>query len=100
LGGGPGGINLGTLPKARVGAAMTYFLLNNVIIATAVTLSTRESLAAVWRQNFLWSAPSYFVGAGAAALAAWFVDISGQWLAPPPRPSPPPLYSTPQLYLA
>ncbi|HTI38262.1 MAG TPA: HD domain-containing phosphohydrolase [Vicinamibacterales bacterium] len=82
LGGVPGVINLGTLPKALVGAATTYFLLNTVIIATAVTLSTRQSLAAVWRQNFLWSAPSYFVGAGAAALAAWFVDISGQWLAP------------------
>ncbi len=82
LGGAPGVINLYTLPKALVGAATTYFLLNTIIIATAVTLSTRQSLSAVWRENFLWSAPSYFVGAGAAALAAWFVDISGQWLAP------------------
>jgi diguanylate cyclase (GGDEF)-like protein/putative nucleotidyltransferase with HDIG domain len=82
LGGTPGVIDLLTLPKALVGAATTYFLLNTIIIATAVTLSTRQSLAAVWRENFLWSAPSYFVGAGAAALAAWFVDVSGQWLAP------------------
>jgi len=82
LGGAPGVIDLYTLPKSLVGAATTYFLLNTLIVATAVTLSTRQSLASVWRGNFLWSAPSYFVGAGAAALAAWFVDISGQWLAP------------------
>jgi diguanylate cyclase (GGDEF)-like protein/putative nucleotidyltransferase with HDIG domain len=82
LGGAPGVINLYTLPKSLVGAATTYFLLNTLIVAAAVTLSTRQSLAAVWCENFLWSAPSYFVGAGAAALVAWFFDISGQWLAP------------------
>jgi diguanylate cyclase (GGDEF)-like protein/putative nucleotidyltransferase with HDIG domain len=82
LGGAPAVINLMTLPRALVGAATTYFLLNTVIIATAVTLSTRQSLVSVWRQNFLWSAPSYFVGAGAAGVAAWFVNISGQWVAP------------------
>jgi diguanylate cyclase (GGDEF)-like protein/putative nucleotidyltransferase with HDIG domain len=82
LGGVPGVVDLATLPKSLVGAATTYFLLNTVIVATAVTLSTGQSLASVWRANFLWSAPSYFVGAGTAALAAWFVDISGQWLAP------------------
>ena len=82
LGGVPGVVDLLTLPKALVGAATTYFLLNTLIVATAVTLSTRQPLVSVWRENFLWSAPSYFVGAGAAALAAWFVEISGQWLAP------------------
>ena len=35
----------------------------------------------MWNQNFLWSAPSYFVGAGAAALATWAVMTSGMWLA-------------------
>ena len=82
LGCTPGVIDLATLPEGLVGAATTYFLLNTLIVATAVTLSTRQSLAAVWRENFLWSAPSYFVGAGAAAVAAWFVNMSGQWLAP------------------
>ena len=35
-----------------------------------------------WHNNFLWSAPSYFVGAGTAALAASFVGHAGYWVAP------------------
>ena len=52
-------------------------------IATAIALSTQQPIVSVWNENFLWSAPSYFVGAGAAALAR--LDrrrVSGYWLAP------------------
>jgi diguanylate cyclase (GGDEF)-like protein/putative nucleotidyltransferase with HDIG domain len=65
-----------------MGAATSYFLINTLTIATAIALSTRQSMLRVWNQNFLWSAPSYFVGAGAAALAAWIVRYSGDWFAP------------------
>ena len=41
----------------------------------------RQPLLRVWNENFLWSAPSYFVGAGAAAVATWAVMTSGIWLA-------------------
>lgn len=82
LGGHPGSIELGTLAKPLVGAATTYFVVNTIAIATAIALSTRQSVIKVWNENFLWSAPSYFVGAGAAALATWIVGISGHWLAP------------------
>jgi len=81
LGGVPGTMQ-GDLAKPLVGAATTYFLINTVTIATAIALSTRQSVVDVWNENFLWSAPSYFVGAGAAALATWIVGFSGQWLAP------------------
>ena len=82
LGGEPGKLPLDKLAKPLVGAATTYFLINTLTIATAIALSTRQSVMDVWNENFLWSAPSYFVGAGAAALATWIVDFSGQWLAP------------------
>jgi len=82
LGGVPGMMHVSTLAKPLVGAATTYFLINTLTIATAIGLSTRQSIVDVWNENFLWSAPSYFVGAGAAALATWIVGISGQWLAP------------------
>ncbi len=62
-------------------AATTYFIFNTCLIAIAVALATRQPFIAVWNQNFLWSAPSYFVGAGAAALATWAVTTSGVWLA-------------------
>ncbi len=82
LGGVPGTMDAHTIAKPLVGAATSYFLINTLAIATAIALSTRQSIVDVWHANFLWSAPSYFVGAGAAALATWVVGLSGQWFAP------------------
>src|SRR3954471_11778497 len=71
------------LPKPLVGAATTYFVINTAMIATAIALSTRQNLVKVWNENFLWSAPSYFVGAGAAALAVgMFNYLSIRWMLP------------------
>ena len=64
--------------RPLVGAATMYFIFNTCLIAVAVALATRQSFIAVWNQNFLWSAPSYFVGAGAAALATWAVMTLGR----------------------
>src|SRR5207248_3099673 len=72
---------LGSIPKPLVGAAMTYFVCNTAFIATAIAFSTRQSLVRVWNDNFLWSAPSYFFGAGAAAVAAAVIDRGGYWMA-------------------
>jgi diguanylate cyclase (GGDEF)-like protein/putative nucleotidyltransferase with HDIG domain len=76
-----GGFSLLAIPKPLVGAATTYFVFNTLLIATAIGLSTRQSIARVWNENFLWSAPSYFVGAGAAAIAASVIDQGGYWWA-------------------
>jgi diguanylate cyclase (GGDEF)-like protein/putative nucleotidyltransferase with HDIG domain len=69
------------ITKPLVGAATTYFVFNTLLIATAVGLSTRQSIARVWNENFLWSAPSYFVGALAAAIAATVISHGGYWMA-------------------
>jgi len=82
LGGVSGDVALSTLPRPLVGAATTYFVINTTTIATAIALSTRQSLLRVWNENFLWSAPSYFVGAIAAAVAAWIVESSSMWFVP------------------
>jgi diguanylate cyclase (GGDEF)-like protein/putative nucleotidyltransferase with HDIG domain len=83
LGGRPGA-QPALVPLARplVGAATTYFLLNTGFIATAIALSSRQRIHAVWQANFLWSAPSYFVGAGAAAVAIHLIPLTSYWLAP------------------
>jgi diguanylate cyclase (GGDEF)-like protein/putative nucleotidyltransferase with HDIG domain len=82
LGGVPGTFGWRTIPQPLVGAATTYFVINTLAIATAIALSTRQSVVKVWNENFLWSAPSYFVGAGVAALATWMVVVfEGHWLA-------------------
>jgi diguanylate cyclase (GGDEF)-like protein/putative nucleotidyltransferase with HDIG domain len=71
------------LPKPLVWAATTYFLINTAMVATAIALSTRQNIGKVWTENFLWSAPSYFVGAGAAALAVGIYNfVSVTWLLP------------------
>jgi diguanylate cyclase (GGDEF)-like protein/putative nucleotidyltransferase with HDIG domain len=83
LGGVPGSLSLSELPKPLVGAATTYFVVNTLAIATAIALSTNQFVLKVWNENFLWSAPSYFVGAGAAAIATWMVsDVSAHWITP------------------
>jgi diguanylate cyclase (GGDEF)-like protein/putative nucleotidyltransferase with HDIG domain len=70
-----------TIPKPLVGAATAYFVFNTALVATAIGLSTKQPLGRVWNQNFLWSAPSYFFGAGAAAVAAAVVERGGYWMA-------------------
>jgi diguanylate cyclase (GGDEF)-like protein/putative nucleotidyltransferase with HDIG domain len=82
LGGIGSAMPLALLARPLVGAATVYFLLNTGLIATAIALSTRARIFATWNSNFLWSAPSYFVGAGSAALAASFVSRAGYWVAP------------------
>ncbi len=91
---------LAALPRPLVGAATTYFLLNTVTIATAIALSTRQPIWRVWNENFLWSAPSYFVGALVAAIAAFAVNFSGLWFAVPLAAAPVYLtYRTYKVYL-
>lgn len=68
--------------RPLVGAAFTYFLVNTALVATAIALASGQSVRSTWHTNFLWSAPSYFVGAGTAAVAAWAVHNVGLWVAP------------------
>ncbi|MFN8059858.1 MAG: diguanylate cyclase [Vicinamibacterales bacterium] len=58
------------LVQPLVPAVVAYFLLNSLLVASAVGLATRDSIRRIWSSNFLWSAPGYFAGAAAAAIAA------------------------------
>src|SRR4029077_19335173 len=49
--------------------APLYFVVNTALVAGAIALSTRQPGVAVWRRNFLWSAPSYLAGGALAAVA-------------------------------
>src|SRR4051794_34719634 len=70
-----------SITRPLVGAATTYFVFNTLLIAAAIGLSTRQAIFRVWNENFLWSAPSYFVGALASAVAASVIDRGGYWMA-------------------
>ena len=83
LGGSHGRFDLWTLPKPLVGAATSYYLINTAMVATAIALSTRQSILHVWNENFLWTASSYFVGAGVSAVAVLVLDaVSFRWILP------------------
>ena len=82
LGGTSSAMPFAELAKPLVGAATVYFLLNTGLVATAIALSSEQSILTTWHNNFLWSAPSYFVGAGSAALAASLLEHAGYWVAP------------------
>ncbi len=85
LGGTPGLATLSfpAMAKPLVGAAGGYFAFNTMLVATAIAISTQQNIVKVWNQNFLWSAPSYFVGALAAAVVAIVISRSGSnyWMA-------------------
>jgi diguanylate cyclase (GGDEF)-like protein len=65
-----------------IAAAITvYFLVNSALVAAAVALSSKQSIFTVWQENFLWSAPGYFVGGTVAALCVTLVQRTGHFFA-------------------
>jgi len=64
-----------------VGIALTYFFVNTVPIAIAIALTTRQSVWRIWKTEFASSAPSYLLGAAAAAGVIAVTQRSGYWLA-------------------
>jgi diguanylate cyclase (GGDEF)-like protein/putative nucleotidyltransferase with HDIG domain len=81
--GGVRGAGLSPLVLARplLGAAVTYFLFNTLTVSTAIALTAREPVGKIWREHFLWSAPTYVAGATAAACFAWMMSqVTSRWL--------------------
>ena len=66
------------LPLA--GMALTYFFVNTIPIATAIALTTKQNAWRIWRSDFASSAPSYILGAAAAAVVIEVTQSSGYWL--------------------
>ena len=60
--------------------ALTYYFANTLMIATAVALSTRQSVWHIWKGEFASSAPSYLLGAVSAAVVIAVTQSSGYWL--------------------
>src|SRR5437879_4565115 len=62
------------------GMALTYFFVNTVPIAIAIALTTDQSAWRIWKSDFASSAPSYLLGAAAAAVVIKVTETSGYWL--------------------
>jgi diguanylate cyclase (GGDEF)-like protein len=69
------------IARPVVGAAIVYFVSNTLLVATAIALSTDQSVLKLWHNSFLWSTPSYFVGAAVAVGGAWAIMDATFWAA-------------------
>ena len=67
-----------TVP-AVAAASLVYFGLNTLATAAVIALCAGLTVASVWREHFLWTAPGYFAGACVGTLAA-LVCGSRSWL--------------------
>ena len=54
---------------AIAAACLTYYAVNTGGVALIIALCTQQNPFALWRQTFLWTAPSYFAGACIASIA-------------------------------
>ena len=84
--GGRGGWNLttvgGGLESPAIVAATSYFVLNTLLVASAVSLETSQPFRKVWNEHAVWSALGYVVGAGAAAAGSALYETPNAGLIP------------------
>ena len=78
--GGTANGDLRTVAVPLAGMALTYYFLNTMAVAMAIALTTGQSTWRVWKSDFASSAPSYLVGAVAAAVVIAVTESSGAWL--------------------
>jgi signal transduction histidine kinase/CheY-like chemotaxis protein len=81
LGGTQSLADLPMLARPLVGAIATYFLFDTGLVAAAIAASTGRPIAAVWRDDFLWSGVSFMVAGGAGAMAAIVIARGYHWMA-------------------
>ena len=64
---------------AVAAASLTYFVVNTGGVALIIALCTDQHPLRVWKENFVWMAPSYFAGACISTLA---LVLFGQHIVP------------------
>ena len=61
----------GVLSRVLLAVALstvTYWMVNTVLIAVVIALTSGQSPIGIWRTNFLWMGPGYFAGASCAVV--------------------------------
>ena len=69
----------GGFETPAMAAALSYFILNTLMVATAVGLEAGQPLRKVWNDHIVWSALSFVVGAGAAAAGVGLLPDRNAW---------------------
>ncbi len=55
--------------EAITSSVLVYFAINTGFVASVIGFCTQKRIDTVWKETFLWTAPSYFAGASVATLA-------------------------------
>ncbi|MEO8260401.1 MAG: ATP-binding protein [Acidobacteriota bacterium] len=97
LGGSPTA-DLAATAVPLAGMALTYFIVNTIPIAIAISLTTNQNAWQIWKGDFASSFPSYLLGAITAAVIIAVTQTSGYWLAILLMAAP--LYLTYKMYRA
>jgi len=66
---------------AIMAGATVYFLVNTGLVGLVIAVSSGDSLWRVWSQEFLWSSPSYYIGALIAVVAVEVTQGDRYWWA-------------------
>src|SRR5262245_45776941 len=82
LGGRPGFWTETPQFEPLISAATVVFLLNSILVAGAVGLTTRRSVPLVWFESDLPTWPTYMIGAGLASGIAVVLERRAYWLLP------------------
>ena len=82
LGGQPGMWTAAPQFEPFLGAATVVFLMNSILVAGAVALTTRRSIPLVWFETYLPTWPTYMIGAGLASGIAMALERRAYWLLP------------------
>ena len=82
LGGQPGLWSQTPQFEPLISAATVVFLLNSILVAGAVALTTRRSIPLVWFESYLPTWPTYMIGAGLASGIAEVLERRAYWLLP------------------
>ena len=96
--GGSASAEPGALILPLAGMALTYFFVNTIPIAIAIALTTSQRPFRIWTTDFASSAPSYLLGAAAAAALIKVTQSSGWGLTAVLTAAP--LYLTYRMYRA
>jgi signal transduction histidine kinase len=52
-----------SMPVLLLCAALSYFLVNTLVVAEIIALTEKKGIGKVWRDNFFWTGPQYIFGA-------------------------------------
>ena len=58
-----------SLFAAVMTSCLSFFLINSLTVASVIALSTGKRMGPIWKDSFLWTAPSYFAAASAGTIA-------------------------------